>query len=72
MFCLLQIAAPLVEACIENGKWPEEASETRDRVFVEYAKYLVSLINIEVALWYCERAGDRGAQLGGELKLCAS
>eukprot|EP00116_Pleurobrachia_bachei_P017361 sb/3477623/ len=69
---LVTIAAPLVEACIENGKWPESATDTRDRVFVEYAKYMVSLNNIEGAMWYCEKAGEKGAQLGGELKLCAS
>eukprot|EP00116_Pleurobrachia_bachei_P004069 sb/3464331/ len=48
------------------------ATDTRDRVFVEYAKYMVSLNNIEGAMWYCEKAGEKGAQLGGELKLCAS
>ena len=66
-----QIAAPLVESCIEAGKWPESGSDIKDRVFVEYAKYMVSLNNVEVALKYCEMGGEKGKQLGEELRICA-
>ena len=69
---LFQIAAPLVEACTEAGKWPDSATDIKERVFVEYAKYLVSLDNVPAALRYCELGGEKGKQLRDELKLCAA
>ncbi|XP_063687874.1 WD repeat-containing protein 11-like isoform X2 [Bolinopsis microptera] len=68
---LVTIAAPLVESCIEAGKWPDTGSDIKDRVFVEYAKYMVSLNNVELALKYCDMGGEKGKQLGEELRICA-
>jgi len=71
---LVTIAAPLVEAVEEAGKWPStpDALAIRDATFVQYAQYLVGLDNLPAALFYCEKGGEKGATLGAELKLCQS
>ncbi|XP_064605109.1 WD repeat-containing protein 11-like [Liolophura sinensis] len=64
-------AVCFLEACMEFGllEKTEETSPLFEAVYLEYARYLTNLRHRKAAEYYCELAGDKGAQFLKEVEI---